>query len=142
MGAAGIVKVNKVAERVREGHAAWCPPLSCHSDVRRQQLLDQRLVATHLQRAAQAHRPHHGLQIGQRLLENIIDQDVIELAGVRNLAARVAQATLNDLGGVRAAAAQPALQLRPRRRQDEYTSACSRKMSSTTSRSNSARSTK
>ena len=60
-----VGEADKVAEAaVRRPCDAVAP---VHSAVRRQQLGDQRFVALPLQGAAQAHRPHDRLQVGQRL---------------------------------------------------------------------------
>src|SRR5882757_2475860 len=60
-----------------------------------------------------------GLQIFDRLLEAIIDDHVVEFSPVTQVLGGVAQAALNDLGGIGAAPLEPELQRLARRRQDE-----------------------
>jgi hypothetical protein len=60
-----------------------------------------------------------GFQVEQGRLEQGIDDDVVEVSRLRNLVPGVDHALRDDFGRVLAAAAQAAVQLFPRRRQDE-----------------------
>jgi len=60
-----------------------------------------------------------GLQILDRLLEAIIDDDVVEFSPVTQILGGVPQAALNDFIGIGAAPFEPKLQRLARRRQDE-----------------------
>jgi hypothetical protein len=60
-----------------------------------------------------------GFQVEQGRLEQGIDDDVVEVPGLCDLVAGVDHALRDDFGCVLAAAAQAAVQLFPRRRQDE-----------------------
>ena len=73
----------------------------------------------HLRVAAQAARGDDRAQIGQRVGELVVDDDVVEIAGMRDFLARFGEAARDRRRVVRRARAQTPFQLLARRRQDE-----------------------